>query len=255
MKKKDFIGFIKNVQNSMQKHSPEILTGVGIAGMITTVIMAVRATPKAVLIMEEEKYDNNVETLTPIEVIRTTWKCYVPSAIVGMLSTGCLIGASSVNFRRNTALATAYSLSESALRTYQEKVVETIGTKKEEGIRNSIAKDKLDAKPVTSCEVIFTDGGDTLCFDPMFGRYFRSDIDTIKKAVNELNRQMLSDMFVSLNDFYYEIGADGIRGGDDLGWNVNDGFIDIGFSAQIANDKTPCIVIDYRLEPKYDYHR
>ena len=37
---------------ALQKHSPEILTGIGIAGMVTTTILAVRATPKALLLME-----------------------------------------------------------------------------------------------------------------------------------------------------------------------------------------------------------
>ena len=38
---------------ALQKHSPEILTGIGIAGMVTTTILAVRATPKALLLIQE----------------------------------------------------------------------------------------------------------------------------------------------------------------------------------------------------------
>lgn len=247
----------KNVQTAMKKHSPEILTGIGIAGMITTTVMAVRATPKALLLIaERECEDESVfPNLTLLEKVKTTWTCYVPAAITGIMSVSCLIGASSVNVRRNAALATAYTLSESALKEYQEKVIETIGEKKEETVRDAIAKDRLDNNPVSSREVIITEKGNTLCYDAISGRYFKSDIDKIKKAVNEINRNMLDEMYVSLNDFYYEIGLDNTKIGDDLGWNVNDGFVDLRFSSQLATDGTPCLVIDYNVAPRYDYYK
>ena len=216
--------------------------------------MAVRATPKALMLIEEKKYDYDVDELTKLETIKTTWTCYVPSVIVGGMSVCCLIGASSVNFRRNAALATAYSLSESALKEYQEKVVEVIGEKKEQDVRDAIVKDKIDKTPVTNREVFLTEKGNTLCLDLMSKRYFRTDIDMLKRAVNELNRRMRDEMFISLNDFYYEIGLDGIKLGDDLGWNIDRGYIDLQFSSQLANDETPCLVIDYEVAPEYDYH-
>ena len=128
---------------SVKKHSPTILTGVGIAGMITTTILAVQATPKALRLLEEKKADiSETEKLPPIEVVKAAWKVYVPAVLTGILSTVCLIGANSVNQRRGAALAAAYSLSESALKEYREKVVETIGKKKEQAIRDDIAKDR-----------------------------------------------------------------------------------------------------------------
>ena len=244
---------VKNVKVAATKHSPEILTGIGIAGMVTTIVMAVKATPKALILIEEKKNEEGLDSLTPIETVKASWQCYIPSAIVGTVSIFCLIGASSANLRRNTALATAYTLSESALKGYQGKVVETIGDKKEQTVRDSIAKDKLDKNPVTTREVIITEKGNTLCYDAISGRYFKSDIDKLKKAMNELNRDMLNEMFISLNDFYYEIGLSNTKLGDDLGWNVSEGLIDLKFSSQLADDGTPCVVMDYSIAPKYDY--
>lgn len=243
----------KNVKAAATKHSPEILTGIGIAGMVTTIVMAVKATPKALILIEEKKNEEGLDSLTPIETVKASWQCYIPSAIVGTVSIFCLIGASSANLRRNTALATAYTLSESALKGYQGKVVETIGDKKEQFVRDSIAKDKLDENPVTTREVIITEKGNTLCYDTISGRYFKSDIDKLKKAMNELNRNMLDEMFISLNDFYYEIGLSNTKLGDDLGWNVSEGLIDLKFSSQLTDDGTPCVVMDYSIAPKYDY--
>lgn len=244
---------VKYVKAAASKHSPEILTGIGIAGMVTTIVMAVKATPKALILIEEKKNEEGLDSLTPIETVKASWQCYIPSAIVGTVSIFCLIGASSANLRRNTALATAYTLSESALKGYQGKVVETIGDKKEQTVRDSIAKDKLDKNPVTTREVIITEKGNTLCYDTISGRYFKSDIDKLKKAMNELNRNMLDEMFISLNDFYYEIGLSNTKLGDDLGWNVSEGLIDLKFSSQLTDDGTPCVVMDYSIAPKYDY--
>lgn len=186
MNKLNLSNISKGIRTAVTKHSPEILTGIGITGMITTTIMAVRATPKALILIEERG-----NSLTPIETVKAAWTCYIPAAITGCLSIVCLIGASSVNVRRNAALAAAYTLSESALKEYQEKVVEHIGEKKEQSVRDAIAKDKLNRDPVADRQVILTDKGSTLCYDAISGRYFKSDIDKIKKAVNDINKTCL----------------------------------------------------------------
>lgn len=252
MAKQSLSTIAKSVRTAMKKHSPEILTGIGIAGMITTTVMAVRATPKALILIGEKKEELDTDTLNGKEIVKVAWPCYIPSAVVGTVSVFCLIGASSTNLRRNAALATAYTLSESTLKEYQEKVVETIGEKKEQSIRDSVAKDKMERNPVR--EVILTDkGGNTNCYDPISGRYFKSDRDKIARVVNELNRQMRDEMYVTLNDFYYELGLDGTQMGDMLGWNIDKGYIDISYSSHLDANGTPCLVIDYQVAPVYDY--
>ena len=253
MQKPNLTKIYRSVKTATVKHSPEILTGVGIAGMVTTTVMAVRATPKAIQLLDEEKRRQNTEKLEPIDAIKTAWKCYIPAAVTGTVSVACLIGASSVNARRNAALTAAYTISESTLRDYQKKVVETIGEKKEQTVRDAVAKERLEKNPVENKEVIITTKGDTLCFDAVSGRYFKSDIDKLKKAENELNRQMRDEMYISLNDFYYEVGLEPIKLGDDLGWNIDNGYIDLRFSSQLATDGTPCLVIDYGYGPRYDF--
>ena len=245
---------MKSIGNTLSKRSPEILTGIGIAGMVTTTILAVKATPKA---MEIKKSNEELkgEKLTKIEVVKVAWKPYIPAAITGVVSTACLVGASSVNLRRNAVLATAYKLSENALTEYREKVVETIGKKKEKDIRNSIDKDRIEKNPVGRNEVFITGRGETLCYDHTSGRYFKSDIDKIKKAVNEVNRKMLSETYISLNEFYDELGLSGISIGEKMGWNTDMGLIELHFSSQLDENGTPCLVIDYEIPPKYDFDR
>lgn len=261
MNKADVTKFLKNVGRTISKHSPEILTGIGIAGMVTTTVLAVKATPKAITLLEEKKREKSCDILneevklTPVEVVRTAWKPYIPAAVTGTLSIVCLVGASSTSLKRNAALATAYKISETALSEYKAKVVETIGEKKETAIRDKIAKDKVDRNPVSKTEVIITDKGNTLCYDALSGRYFKSDIDRIKKAENAINKRLLNEMYISLNEFYDELGLGSTSIGDELGWNLDDGLIDLDFSSQIADDGTPCIVVDYRVAPKYNYYK
>ena len=210
----------KDAKDMVLKRSPEILTGIGIAGMITTTVLAVKATPKAINLIEEKKRDIYREQKghdpeyrldyqkplpSKLDYIKVAWKPYIPAAITGAASISCIIGANSVNARRNAALAAAYNLSRSALTEYKEKVVETIGEKKAKSIKDKIAKDKIDKDPVSKTDVIITGKGNTLCYDAFNSRYFYSDIDTIKKAINELNRRMLNEMYISLNDFYNEL--------------------------------------------------
>lgn len=248
----------KDAQAVLAKHSPELLTGVGIAGMITTTILAVRATPKALKLIDakrEELYPDSTQKLTPVETVKTTWKCYMPAVITGVTSAACLIGANSVNARRNAALATAYNLSATALSEYKEKVVETIGEKKEQLIRDKVAEERIKQEPVNNSAIIVSGNGNTRCFDTITKRRFTSDIEKIKRIVNELNRRMVNgEDYISLNEFYYELGLDACAVGDDLGWNVARGLIELDFSAQLDTDGVPCIVLDYSVAPKRGFN-
>ena len=266
--------FFKNVAKSLSNHSPEILTGIGIAGMITSTILAVKATPKALTLLEEKKeelnkkrFDENIEKdyslkdhkeldkLDAKTTIKTVWKCYVPSTVTMGVSIACLIGASSVHIKRNAVLATAYHLSEAAATEYRNKVVETIGAKKEEAIRDAVNKDRLEKNPVTKNEVIITEKGNTLCYDHLSGRYFKSDIDKIKKAINEINHQMNKTFYVSLNDLYDELGLDHTELGEVLGWNSDMGLLELHFSSHLSSDGTPCLALDFNNLPKYDFDK
>lgn len=264
----------KDFKFVLGKHSPEILTGIGIAGMITTTVLAVRATPKALELIEDEKRRQNreivkeaardgrdfcpqVTKLKPVEVVKVAWKPYVPAAVTGAASVGCLIGASSVSARRNAALAAAYNLSQTALTEYKDKVIETIGEKKEKTIKDKIAKEKVEKNPVKQSDIIITGKGKTRFLDVFSGQRFESDIETIKKAENIINRKLINDMYVSLNDFYDLIGPglEQTKLGEDLGWNLDVGYVEIDFSAQIDDDGVPCIVLDYNVAPIYDYYK
>lgn len=254
MNKSKFNGIMRSARATMVRRSPEILTGIGVAGMITTTVLAIKATPKAMQLIEEEKAAKNTDKLTVTETVKTTWKCYIPMAVTGTLSVACIVGATSTNAKRNAALAAAYKLSETALAEYKEKVVETIGEKKEKEVRSKVAKSKVENNPPKSNEVILTGKGRTLCFETLSGRYFYSDIDTIKQVENKLNHKLLRNDTLSLSEFYYEIGLDATSISDDLGWRIDNGLINLYFDSQLTPNGEPCVVIDYETVPKYGYN-
>ncbi len=250
-----------NVLRTIKRKSPEILTGVGIGGMVTTTVLAVKATPEAMRRIEVKKKEEHHKKLTAVQTVQAAWKCYIPAGITGTVSIACLIGASTLNGRRNAALATAASLAETSLREYRSKVVETIGEKKESSILDAIDRDRVEKNPpptsTNELPVVEGPAGQTLCYDSMFGRYFYSDVETLKRAENKLNRQMatMSEPYISLNEFYMEIGLPMVDIGEELGWNVNSGMIDLRFSSQLVNGRTPCLVMSHLNPPKYDYNR
>lgn len=260
MNKQPLAKFAHDVRLSLSRHAPEILMGMGITGMVTTTILAVKATPKALMLIEDKKDELDTDTLTPIETVKATWKCYIPAAITGATSVACLIGSASVSARRHAALATAYKISETAFSEYKEKVVETIGEKKEKAVRDKVAEKQIDDYPVSRTEVFVTGKGQTLFFEPLSSRYFYSDLEKLNRAVNKLNNDINTDPFddgVTVNDFYNEIGLPPTMTGDSLGWKIGH-LIKFHPSAQMAEEGSdyegqPCIVLSFDNAPRYDF--
>ena len=87
-------------------------------------------------------------------------------------------------------------------------MVETIGEKKEQVIREHVAQKKVDENPMKSATVMVTGGGQVLFLEPVSMRYFRSNVQTVRKVVNDLNYRLTTGMeeYISLSEFYDEIG-------------------------------------------------
>ena len=238
--------------NFLQKNSPYILTGLGCAGVVSTAVMTGKAAIKANDRIKqerkelEEKYE--CETIDPDfkTKAKLTWKYFVPPAIMGATSVACIIGAQSVNTRRHAALASLYTLSEQTLKDYRENVKELVGKNKEEKAYDKVQQDRLVAEPPKDGSIILTNKGETLFRDSYSGRYFKSDIETLRKIENELNHNIVHQLWVSVNDLYYLIGLDSIKLGDDIGWDP-DQLIEFKFIPTIYKDEDVCIILDYEI--------
>lgn len=236
---------IRQATHILKENSPVILTGCAAAGVVTTAIFAVKATPKACEIIEGEGLEDKVD------IVKATWKLYIPAIASGVVTIACIVGANHISLKRSAALASLYSLSEATLKEYQDKVVEKIGEKKEQEVRDEIAQDRVRKNPQGENPVILTGRGEVLCLDSISGRYFKSDIEKIRKTVNDLNVNLNKDFFIPVNDLYYELGLPGIKLGEMIGWRLPN-LIEVDFSTQLTDDGTPCLVMDFPLYPEYD---
>lgn len=244
----------KNLGGIISKNSPHILTGLGCAGLLSTSILTAKASPKALKIIEiEEEYreKNRINAMSKFDKVKLTWKCYIPAGVVGAATIGCIIGANTVNTRRNAALASLYALSESAFREYKAKVVQEIGKPKETKIRDEIAKDHIAKNPQDIGNMIIAGNGDVLCYDKLSGRYFTSSHETIRRVFNDLDYELRSEMRIDLNALYYALNLPLIDLGNMVEFNLEKGKIDPYFSTQLDPNGKPCLVIDYDIYPKY----
>lgn len=252
----------KNMQHTLGKYSPQILTGIGVAGMVTTVVLAVKATPKALTLIEDKKEELDTDKLTVVDTVKAAWKPYIPAVATGVLSTVCIIGGNAIGTRRTAALAAAYKISETALHEYKDAIVETVGEEKAKEVKEKVAQNKVDKNPVVEKQIIVTNKGTFLCYDSLSGRYFQSDIETIRKAQNDINDYLFSEDYASLNMFYDFLGLEHTRLGAELGWKIDSGTLQIEFDSTLASDKsqgiapgTPCLVLDYNVAPKYEFDK
>ena len=246
----------KTVKKIGSKHAPEILLVVGIGGMIATTVEAVKATPKALKKIEEVKEETEVEELTPVEVVKATWKCYIPSVVLGTTSIVCLVGGNRIGARRSAALITALNVSQTALSEYKNKMVEVVGEEKTAEIKEKVSKEIVDKNPVSKSPIIDTDEDDQLFYDYMSGRYFKSSKNKIEAALNKIYGDIVHGADCAcLNDFYNELGLPHTGTGDILGWNVdNRPQIDLS-RATTTDDGRSAVVMTFWEEPIYDYEK
>ena len=239
---------VKNLGGVISRNSPAILTGLGCAGVLTTAILTGRATLRASEILKMEAPN---EQLPPTEIVKLTWKVFIPPVLVGASSIACIIGANTINTHRNAALAALYSLSETAFREYKEKVVEEIGRNKELKVRDSIAQDRVTTNPVGDRTIIFTGNGEVLCYDALCDRYFKSSAEKIRQQVLELNEDLRNEMWLDLNDLYYAIGLPSTKLGSQVGFDIDKGYIQVDYTGTLTPEGQPCLSIDMTVYPKY----
>ena len=179
----------KNVEKFTVANSPAILTGVAVAGTVTVAVLSGKASYKAAqLIAEAELPRLEQATLTgedweleAVEKVKLVWMLYIPAAGVCITTIVAMIAANQIGTRRTAAMAAAYTVSERAFGEYREKIIEKIGPKKEIDARDEIAQERVDRNPVSNSLVVVNDR-EVLCFDQHSGRYFNSDMETLKKA-------------------------------------------------------------------------
>lgn len=225
-------------------NSPAILAGVAVTGVVTTAVLTAKATYKAVILLELEEADKDLETKEKIEL---TWQLYIPAMSAALTTIAAIIFATKIGTRRAAAMTAAYVLSEKTFEEYRDKIVEKMGDRKEQQARDEIAQERVTTNPPP--DTLMPQGNSVLCMDGFTGRYFISDMETIKAAENKVNHRILrGEMYISLTEFYEEIGLERTSMTDDVGWNVEK-LLELTFSSTLTPRGHPCLVVDFHVMP------
>ena len=231
--------FSKKFGSFLNKNRPTIMTALGVSGMIFSVVWAVKSTVNATHIIDKEKEKRKADKIPVKDIIKLTWKQYWPVAACVTISTGCLVFGAVDNNKR-------------------QKTKEVIGPKKEQEIVDKISQDKVNKTyDASKNSVVITGNGDSLFYEPISGRYFKSNWNKIMNAANNLNADAIGGTCdeITLNDWFFELGLEPTAMGEKLGWKISDRnkLIKIRPTSALTPDKVPCGAIYYEVEPEALY--
>lgn len=252
---------IKASEHFLSRNSPAILTGVGVVGVAATAYLTHKATVK----MQNELHAEANAQLINVDDIKTKykmerfWKLYIAPVAAGVITVGSIVCANRVGTRRTAAMAAAAALVERSYDEYRSKVVDTIGEKKDQEIRQKIAEEQIVAHP--PAQYSMAKQGKVLTRDGVTGRYFDCDVETVRRAENKVNKFILENDACSLSFFYHEIGLPSTDISDDVGWN-HENVCDVDVKSVVVPagvpgvpEGLPALYIEYTNRPTPDPHK
>jgi hypothetical protein len=196
----------------LRRNSSTILTCAGAIGVVATSVMAVKATPKALTLIDKATEEKG-EKLTKFEVIKVAGPTYVPTVISGAATIACIFGSNVISKRQQANLMSAYALLDTSYKEYRKKVDELYGEEAGKQVRSEIAKDKYTG------DGVLLDDETELFYDFYSGRHFESTKEKVLRAEYMLNRALYVHYSVSLNEFYEFLGLEQRPEYEGLGWS------------------------------------
>lgn len=244
---------LRKSQIFLKRNGSTILTCVGGVGAVATAVMAVKATPKALQLLEQAKEEKG-EELTKLEVVKIAGPSYIPSVAMGVGTLACIFGANVLNKHQQAAMMSAYALLDGSYKDYKKKVEELYGKEANLHVIEEVAKDKYDE------EDIEVEGDKLLFYDDFSNRYFESTMENVIKAEYEINRKISLWGGVYLNEFYDALNVPRVDYGDYLGWSSGGlmemawaDWLDFYHEKVVMDDGLECYIITMSTEPMYDY--
>lgn len=237
-----------------KRNSSTVLTCMAGVGVVVTAVMAVKATPKAMALLEEAKQEKG-DDLTKMETVVVAAPAYIPTVLVGVSTIACIFGANVLNKRQQAALTSAYALLDNSYKEFRKKVDEMYGEGTVNEVTEEIAKDHYEAKPVRVSE------GKQLFYDVYSGRMFESTMEDVLRAEYEINKLLATDTGAFLNEFYELLKIPTVEYGDYMGWSVFEmveskwnAWLDFTHEKTLIDDDLECILITMDHDPIYEFY-
>lgn len=240
-----------------------ILSGVSAIGVIATAVTAVRATPRAIELIRSDSrtnHDGDPDAYTKAEAVKSAWKCYILPVTIGTATIACIFGSTAMSKKQQASLVSAYALMSESYREYTKKVKDICGEDTHKRIIDEIAKENANPDTIMTPGIF---GATTLDFnsemdevphlfyDAYTKRYFESTISKVLKAEYHLNRNFTLGGYLTLNDYLEFLGLERDPAGDDVGWDISDGYtwIDFDHHTTYLDDDLECYVIEMVFMP------
>ena len=251
----------------LKRNSPTILTVIAAVGVVGTTVAAIKATPKAMKLLEKASDEKNDE-LTKLEVVKIAAPVYIPTVAIGVSTIACMFWANALNRKQQEALVSAYVLLSHSYKEYKDKLKELYGEEAHQNIVDPIVKEKTKDAKITSESLCCTNSLDVdedesdvrLFYDEFSQRYFESTLAKVVQAEYYLNRNFNQRQYCDVNEWYDLLGL--TRTGSEyyIGWSAyqfdEDGmepWIDFNHREVQLDDGLTCIVIEFLVEPIIDF--
>lgn len=246
------------MKDFLRRNSSTILTCVGAVGVVATAVMAVKATPKALNLIEKAKAEKG-EELTKWETVKIAGPTYIPTVITGAATIACIFGSNIINKHQQATLMSAYALVDNSYKEYKKKVDELYGEEAGQQVREEIAKDKYTGDGTLS------DDSKELFYDFYSGRYFESTKELVMWAEYETNRAMFVNGSVCVNEFYDFLGIEPLPEYEYIGWTcelneqaywnpwIEFEHTETPLETDDEHDGLTCTIVYMHAEPFMDY--
>jgi hypothetical protein len=266
----------------IKKHSPELLLVSGVVGVVTSTVLACRATLKLEQVLDE--HERTIEKVKAVEISTYTErhrqahlaevriraalsiaKLYAPSVTLGVLSVGCLVGSHRILSTRNAGIMAAYATLEKGFEEYRARVTSEVGEEKERELRfgKTVTTVDEDGRKRTVFEACENGPSTYAVFFDEFNPNWNNTTPFYNQMFLKCQQQYANDMLtarghVTLNDVYDMLGLPRTKAGFVVGWLKNgsgDGYVDFGIfdgdiykGQRFANGDDDSVLLDFNVD-------
>lgn len=243
----------QEIIRTVQREAPTMMTFGGIVGFIAASVLAAKATPTAIDVLDATKFEHEEDTpKRRIEEAKALAPVYAPTVGMLLLSAGLVSGGLYVTNTRMGALTGLYLATRKSLTKLEDSVAKNLSPKKLEEVYSDADEPPEDMAIPTSQKP----GHTVLVYDRYSDRLlYVPSVEWVREGVNNINRQMLVDGYASLNDLYLELGLPPVGYGDELGWSIEHELIDYRLGSRLIRDNIPCVTLAFLANPKHSYSR
>ena len=247
---------MKGIIPSLKRASPTILSCIAAIGTVATAVLAVKATPKAIEYIQMNtgyNHDGVMEVPSKEEIVKATWKNYIPAVAVGLGTIVCILSANGLNRKQQATITSAYVLLENAYKEYKNKLKDIYGEETDTEVRKAVAKDNYTGDPdVTDGKLLF--------YDEYSNQYFERTMEEVIDAEYHLNREFILEGDVKLNKFYELLGLPGTELGAVVGWDSESAaaffgyqWIDFEHDLVVMDDGLECYIVHMPFAPTREF--